>query len=104
MHYVCLHYEFEHDPTDPDEVCEARACPSGALFGGREQAAATALMLPREADLAAGWENDTVGTYPEAVAAWLSDADGFYLKVRSAFRRRPVGDHHRRAAGGNIYE
>ena len=23
MHYVCVHYEFEHDPIDPDEECGA---------------------------------------------------------------------------------
>ena len=31
MHYVCFHYEFEHDPIDPDEECEAGGCPSGAI-------------------------------------------------------------------------
>jgi hypothetical protein len=31
MHYVCFHYEFEHDPTDPDEECQAGGCPSGAI-------------------------------------------------------------------------
>lgn len=28
MHYVCFHYEFEHDPFDPDEECDAGGCPS----------------------------------------------------------------------------
>jgi hypothetical protein len=28
MHYVCFHYEFEHDPFDPDEECAAGGCPS----------------------------------------------------------------------------
>jgi hypothetical protein len=28
MHYVCFHYEFEHDPCDPDEECNAGGCPS----------------------------------------------------------------------------
>ena len=31
MHYVCFHYEFEHDPVDPDEECRAGGCPSGAI-------------------------------------------------------------------------
>jgi hypothetical protein len=26
MHYVCFHYEFEHDPYDPDEECNAGGC------------------------------------------------------------------------------
>jgi hypothetical protein len=31
MYYVCFHYEFEHDPTDPDEECNAGGCPSFKL-------------------------------------------------------------------------
>ena len=31
MHYVCFHYEFEHDPVDPDEECGAGGCPSKAV-------------------------------------------------------------------------
>lgn len=31
MHYVCFHYEFEHDPFDPDEECNAGGCPSAHL-------------------------------------------------------------------------
>jgi hypothetical protein len=31
MHYVCIHYEFEHDPIDPDEECAAGGCPFAAL-------------------------------------------------------------------------
>jgi hypothetical protein len=31
MHYVCFHYEFEHDPADPDEECNAGGCPSAAI-------------------------------------------------------------------------
>jgi hypothetical protein len=31
MHYVCFHYEFEHDPYDPDEECAAGGCPSAAI-------------------------------------------------------------------------
>jgi hypothetical protein len=31
MHYVCFHYEFEHDPSDPDEECNAGGCPSFKL-------------------------------------------------------------------------
>jgi hypothetical protein len=33
MHYVCFHYEFEHDPFDPDEECAAGGCPSSRLDG-----------------------------------------------------------------------
>lgn len=31
MHYVCFHYEYEHDPADPDEECTAGGCPSAAV-------------------------------------------------------------------------
>jgi hypothetical protein len=31
MHYVCFHCEFEHDPYDPDEECNADGCPSFRL-------------------------------------------------------------------------
>lgn len=31
MHYVCFHYEFEHDPADPDEECTAGGCPSTVI-------------------------------------------------------------------------
>ncbi len=31
MHYVCFHYEFEHDPVDPDEECSAGGCPSASI-------------------------------------------------------------------------
>lgn len=28
MHYVCFHYEFEHDDYDPDAACRDPSCPS----------------------------------------------------------------------------
>ena len=31
MHYVCFHFEFEHDPVDVDEECGAGGCPSRAV-------------------------------------------------------------------------
>lgn len=31
MHYVCFHYEFEHDPYDVDEECSAGGCPSAFI-------------------------------------------------------------------------
>src|SRR5262249_13748167 len=31
MHYVCFHYEHEHDPVDPDEECGAGGCPSESI-------------------------------------------------------------------------
>ena len=31
MHWAYFHYEFEHDPFDPDEECNAGGCPSAHL-------------------------------------------------------------------------
>jgi hypothetical protein len=37
MHYVCFHYEYEHDPFDPDEECNAGGCPSAHLDSSPRQ-------------------------------------------------------------------
>jgi hypothetical protein len=78
MHYVCFHYEFEHDPADPDEECTAGGCPSGALAGGRGTVAATARQLAIEAGNEVGWENDDLPSFLEAFGAWLDDCGGYY--------------------------
>lgn len=31
MHWICFHYEFEHDGYDPDEPCSDPSCPTLAL-------------------------------------------------------------------------
>jgi hypothetical protein len=31
MQNVCFHYELEHDPYEPDEVCKSGGCPSAAV-------------------------------------------------------------------------
>jgi hypothetical protein len=82
MHYVCFHYEFEHDPTDPDEVCNAGGCPSGALIGGRDLVVETAMRLSREAVREPGFENASLDHFLEALAGWLTDSDGYYLNQR----------------------
>jgi hypothetical protein len=83
MHYVCFHYEFEHDPADPDEECQAGGCPSGALLGGRDRVAETARAVSLEAiDPAVGFENGSLPRYLSALAAWLDDSDGYYLHQR----------------------
>jgi hypothetical protein len=78
MHYVCFHYEFAHDPADPDEECKAGGCPSGALAGGRDKAAETAARLASEAARGASWPNDVLHVYLQAFSAWLTDSDGYY--------------------------
>lgn len=80
MHYVCFHYEFEHDPVDPDRECEAGGCPSGALGGGRDTVTSTARHLSAEASGRPNWENDTLGAYLGAMAAWLDESDGYYMR------------------------
>lgn len=80
MHYVCFHYEFEHDPADPDEECTAGGCPSGAIAAAdRKQLVRTVRRLLDEWwNDVPSWENITVPTYLRAFAAWLEDCDGYY--------------------------
>lgn len=82
MHYVCFHYEFEHDPADPDEECTAGGCPSGAIGGGRDAVAITARQLATQARSATGWENSDLPSFLEALGAWLDDCAGFYANQR----------------------
>jgi len=84
MHYVCFHYEFEHDPADPDQECGAGGCPSGALGGGRETAAATAKRVGEQARGSPGWENESLPAFLEALGAWLEDCPGAYARQRRA--------------------
>jgi hypothetical protein len=37
MHWICFHYEFEHDPFDPDEECGAGGCPSKVIHARPER-------------------------------------------------------------------
>ena len=78
MHYICFHYEFEHDPADPDEECRASGCPSASLAGGRVRVLETSAQLSLEAAQGAPWPNDTLVTYLEALSGWLADSEGFY--------------------------
>ncbi len=82
MHWVCFHYEIEHDPADPDEACNAGGCPSGVIAGGRAMAVATAERLAREAADDPAWGNNSLARYLEAFGAWLADSDGYYLNQR----------------------
>lgn len=82
MHYVCFHYEFEHDPADPDEECTAGGCPSGAIAGGREAVAVSARRLAAVADSDAGWPNSDLPSFLAAFGAWLEDCGGYYANRR----------------------
>lgn len=80
MHFVCFHYEFEHDPADPDDDCGAAGCPSAPAVRHKDRL--TAVVRGLVADWAGGppanWENVTVPDYLEALASWLEDCDGYY--------------------------
>jgi hypothetical protein len=54
MHYVCFHYEFEHDPVDPDEECGADGCPSAAVSPRPERRPGLD-PAGRDQVLASGW-------------------------------------------------
>jgi len=85
MHYVCFHYEFEHDltrtaNTDPDEDCGVPGCPSAPASRHKERlvAAARELLADWSDGPPANWENLSLPDYLEALAAWLNDCDGYY--------------------------
>ena len=82
MHYVGFHYEFEHDPANPDEECQAVGCPSASLAAGRSRVIETAAELALEAAQGAPWTNDSVPRYLEACSGWLADSDGYYTNQR----------------------
>ncbi len=45
MHYVCYHYEFEHDSADPDEECSAGGCPSESVYPRPDRRPSNVLVL-----------------------------------------------------------
>lgn len=98
MHYVCFHYEFEHDPAGPDLECTAGGCPSGALGDGRETAAATAKRLGEHARGSPGWENESLPAFLEALAAWLEDCPG--ARIPDAKKLASYGKHRRSVQNG----
>lgn len=53
MHYVCFHYEYEHDPADPDEECTAGGCPSAAVNPRPDRRPSA--QLPGNEPLAGNW-------------------------------------------------
>ncbi len=75
---MCFHYEYEHDPFDPDQECEAGGCPSGALSGGRNTVVDTDRGLAAQAATGPSWTNDDLTTFLGALAAWIVDCDAYY--------------------------
>jgi hypothetical protein len=72
MHYVCFHYEFEHDPVDPDEDCEVPGCPSAPAARQKDRLAAAVRRLR------SGSEELSASAYLDAFAAWLGDCEAYY--------------------------
>jgi hypothetical protein len=85
MHYVCFHYEFEHDPADPDDDCGVPGCPSAPAARNRERL----LQVVRELlddwsdGPPANWDNHALPDYLEAFAAWLADSDCYYAQSKA---------------------
>lgn len=71
MHYVCFHYEFEHDPYDVDEECGAGGCPSATINPRPER---------RPAKLAIGHTGQAARTLD--LTATPDDPSG-YVKLRA---------------------
>src|SRR5882757_4864722 len=84
MHYVCFHYEFEHDlsnqDTDPDEDCGVPGCPSAPAVRHSDRLAASvrALLADWSEGQPANWDNYTLPEYLESLAGWLEDCAGYY--------------------------
>jgi hypothetical protein len=84
MHYVCFHYEFEHDmadpQTDPDDDCGVSGCPSApaARHKDRLVAAVRELSADWSDGAPANWHNRTLPDYLDGLAGWLRDCDGYY--------------------------
>lgn len=84
MHYVCFHYEFEHElsnpDTDPDDDCGVPGCPSAPAVRHKDRmvAAVRELIDDRSAGTPANWDNQSLPDYLEALAGWLDDCEGYY--------------------------
>lgn len=84
MHYVCFHYEFEHDlhdaDADPDEDCGVPGCPSAAFSRHRDQTVAVLRQLVEDWSDGppANWENQSVPEYLEALGGWLEEFEASY--------------------------
>lgn len=84
MHYVCFHYEFEHDliepNADPDEDCGVPGCPSAPAVRHKDRLTATvrALLADWSDGPPANWDNHSLPDYLEALAFWLEDSERHY--------------------------
>lgn len=83
MHYVCFHYEFEHDirgDGDPDEDCGVPGCPSAPAVRQEERLASTirALLGDWADGPPADWDNHSIPDYFEALLSRLENAAGHY--------------------------
>lgn len=101
MHYVCFHYEFEHDPVDPDEECSAGGCPSRTVNArpmGRPENVVAIRELARGLSDRLSVEQQTWGEEYlshhewglalEMLADWLSEEESpVSAAERDAFRR-----------------
>jgi hypothetical protein len=82
MHYVCFHYEFEHDPADPDDDCGVPGCPSAPAARHRDRLSAVVrqLLADWSDGPPANWDNKTVPEYLDALVGWLDDCDAYYAR------------------------
>jgi hypothetical protein len=80
MHYVCFHYEFEHDPADPDDDCGVPGCPSAPAVRHKDRLLGQVreLLADWSDGPPANWDNKTLPDYLEALAGWLNDCEGYY--------------------------
>ena len=117
MHWVCFHYEFEHDPTDPDEACNDLACPSRQMADVRPvvekdaRLAGTVAQLARDvevpflvldtapADLRAVNLASTTDPRVSVYVSTISDDGSFTYELEG-----PSEDDDQPYAGGGLVE
>lgn len=77
MHYVCFHYEFEHQ-VDVDVSCGVGGCPSAAAGTHRDQLVSVIRELAADwrDGTPADWGNTDLGDYLSAVAEHLERGVG----------------------------
>lgn len=87
MHWVCFHFEYEHDlsdaDADPDEACADPFCPSARATThiGELTAAMRDLAEEWRSGPPAAWSHHALPNYLRALVAWLEDSDVYYARL-----------------------
>jgi hypothetical protein len=84
MHWVCFHFEFEHElsDADPDEPCADPFCPSARATThiGELTGALRSLTAEWQSGPPSTWNHHALPNYLRALVAWLEDSDMYYAR------------------------